>query len=408
MNSLQSPRRFSSPMWRMAALCVGVGFSVIACDRMSSTPLQHEAYVWQRAWSPAVTQAMEQSKSFLVGWRVLLAETTVQGDWREFSPSVSTSDQRGKLITAVVRIDGQRRLGDTADLVEHLKHLIRAQPSIQWSGLEIDYDCPTSSLDTYAAFVRQVRRMMPPEMRLSVTVLPTWIPSRSIRGLLEAADASVLQVHSVLDPRRGLFDARLASNWLAAYSSLTDKPFKVALPDYGSRVGWDSSGRLVSIVSEQSAPQDIPDQREVLAKVGGVDDFLSNFRASHPGNLIGIVWFRLPIAGDQRIWSLHTLESVVRGQPIVDHRIFHVERDQLGAYQITLINDGSIDAPLPRVVRSGPCLAADGLAGYFVSHTADDLSFERRDASIIRAGQRVGVGWTRCAVRQEDLKLEDE
>jgi hypothetical protein len=393
---------------RWPAWCVGIGFTVAACDQLSRTPLQHEAYIWQRAWSPAVTQAMEQSKPFLAGWRVLLAETTAQGDWREFSPSVSTSDQQGKTITAVVRIDGQRRLGDTADLVEHLKRLIQAQPLSQWSGLEIDYDCPTSSLDAYAAFVRQVRRMMPPEMRLSVTALPTWIPSRSLRGLLDAADASVLQVHSVLDPHRGLFDAHLASNWLAEYSKLTEKPFNVALPDYGSRVGWDSSGQLVSIVSEQSVPQDVPDQREILAKVRDVDDFLANVRASHARNLVGIVWFRLPIAGDQRIWSLHTLESIVRGQPIADHRVFHVERDQVGAYQITLINDGSIDAPMPSVVRSAPCLAADGLAGYFVTHTAGDLSFVRRDASIIRAGQRVGVGWTRCAVRREDLKLEDE
>jgi hypothetical protein len=63
---------------------------------------------------------------------------------------------------------------------------------------------------------------------------------------------------------------------------------------------------------------------------------------------------------------------------------------------------------VPSVVRSGPCLAADGLAGYFVVHSAGDLSFVRRDASMMRAGQRVAVGWTRCAVRREDLRLEDE
>jgi hypothetical protein len=351
---------------------------------------------------------MQESKSFLAGWRVLLAETTTQGDWREFSASVSPSDQQGKTMTAVVRIDGHRRLGDTAALLEQFERLLRAQPLIQWAGLEIDYDCPTSSLDAYAQFVRQVRRIMPPAMRLSVTVLPTWIPSPSLRSLLDAADASVLQVHSILDPHRGLFDAGVASRWLAAYSDLNTKPFEVALPDYGSRVGWDSSGRIVSIVSEQSVPQDTPDQRELLAKVRDVEDFLSKIRIRHARNLVGIVWFRLPIAGDQRVWSLHTLESVVRGQPRVDHRVIHVERDDMAAYQITLINDGSIDAPMPSAVRSRPCLAADGLAGYSVAHTSGDLSFVRQDPSIIRAGQRVGVGWTRCAVRPEDLTLEDE
>ena len=408
MNSRKSPRRSLSPLRRMAALCVGVGASVIACDQVTSKPLQHEAYVWQRVWSPAVTQAMKQSRPFLVGWHVLLAETTAQGNWREFSPSIWSPDHEGKSLTAVVRVDGQRRLGDVNSLVGRLMRVIQAQPLIQWSGLEIDYDCPISSLDAYTAFVRQVRRIMPPGMRLSVTALPTWISSGSIKSLLDAADESVLQVHSVLDPHRGLFDAHLASDWLAAYSTLTKKPFKVALPDYGSRVRWDSSGRLVSIVSEQSTPQDIPDQREILAKVRDVDEFLANLRAGHARNLVGIVWFRLRIAGDQRIWSLSTLESVVRGQPIVDRRVLRVERDQFGAYRIELTNDGSIDAPLPSVVRSGPCLAADGLAGYFVVHTAGDLSFVRRDASIIRAGQRVGVGWTRCAVRQEDLRLEDD
>jgi hypothetical protein len=392
----------------MAALCVGLGVCVSACDQLTTSPLQHEAYVWQRTWNPSVSDAIERSKPFLVGWRLLLAEASGADDWREFSPIVPKIDQDEKTLTAVVRIDGQGNLIDPAIFVDRLMHLMRARASIRWAAVEIDYDCPSSSLDAYAEFVREVRRRMPPETRVSITALPTWIGARSIKNLLDAADESVLQVHSVLDPHRGLFDVQSADRWLSAYAPLTKKPFRVALPDYGSRVGWDSAGRIASIVSEQSTPQDNPNEREVLAKVRDVNEFLSKVRQRHPVNLVGIVWFRLPVAGDQRIWSIPTLAAVVQGLRIVDRRSLHVERDRLGAYQIEVMNGGSIDAPLPSAVQSSPCIAADGFGGYSVEHAADHLSFVRQDVSIMRPGQRLIIGWTRCAVRQEELTLEDE
>jgi hypothetical protein len=285
---------------------------------------------------------------------------------------------------------------------------MRARAPIRWAAMEIDYDCPSSALAAYAAFVREVRRRLPPETRLSITALPTWITSKNIKELLDAADESVLQVHSVLNPHRGIFDTRSAFRWLAAYAALTRKPFEVALPDYGSRVGWDSTGRLVSIVSEQSAPQDNPNEQEILARVKDVDEFLSETRANHPANLTGIVWFRLPVAGDQRIWSIATLAAVVRGLPLVDRRALRVESDGFGARQIELINAGTVDAPLPRAVRFPSCVAADGLNGYSVEHAADHVSFVRRDASMLHPGDWAAIGWARCAVKAEEIRLEDD
>jgi hypothetical protein len=392
---------------RLLALILGAGLLGTACDRGTSAPLAHYAYVWQREWTPATTDAMAQSAGFLGGWHVLLAETDGPEDWRSFMPRLPPAAPGQYSLTAVVRIDGRRQLEDADSLIPRLTHLLDGQPPGQWRALEIDYDCPTRSLGVYADFLRRLRAGLPAGISLSVTALPAWLSSPRLADLLAVADESVLQVHSVLDPRRGLFDADLARGWVASFARRSARPFFVALPDYGSRVGWDPAGRIVSIVSEQPSPLNGPGQQELLSRPGDVARFLGTYRQGHPANLRGMVWFRLPVAGDQRVWSLRTLEAVVRDQPLLVRRSVAIEPDGMGAYQITIRNTGNIDGLVPRRVRTHPCVAADAMAGYGVVHGTTSLSFVRQSDVLIRAGHSVAVGWTRCPVHAEDAYVED-
>lgn len=396
----------SVAMIQTLSICFA-SFLLCACARESPAPLQHEAYVWERIWTSAVTQAMTQSEGFVAGWHVLLAETTVHGQWQQLTPAIPGFGDSRHTLVAVFRINGQRPLDDISALVDQMQKSLQTQPSIHWSGVEIDYDCPSRSLSQYLELVQRIRQALP-SMRLSITALPTWISSPALKPLLESVDASVLQLHSVLDPRRGLFDSQKALQWIGRYSTLTNHNFSIALPDYGSRVGWDSSGHLVSIVSEQSTPDSVPDQNELMAKTGDIAAFLKSLRDAHPARLSGVVWFRLPTVRDKRIWSLSTLEAVIRGKAIEDRRMLRVDRDNEGAYRITVVNTGDLDAILPSTINTGACVAADGMSGYSAVHAAGNLVFVRQDTSLVRAGSAVMVGWTRCPVRQEDLHLEDE
>lgn len=367
------------------------------------TPLQHQMYIWQRAWTDRVSEAMEHAAPYVSGWRVLVAETDRRGEWRFFLPLPDPT----KSLTAVIRIDGQRRLEDASAVTEHVLAWARAQPAGRWSGIEIDYDCPTRQLRTYTRLLESLRSALPPDTRLSLTALPTWIGSPDLPDLLSTADESVLQVHSVLDPRRGLFVGSLAVSWTTSYSRITHKPFSVALPDYGSRVAWDSTGKLASVLSEQSGIQTSPVQKELEADPTEVAAFLENLRATHPRNLTSIVWFRLPVADDRRIWSLEALETVIEARPLTPRLNVDVERDNLGAYRVILSNSGTADMTLPRTIKAKPCVQADALPGYTLRHGSDDLVFTARGDSKLRVGQQVTVGWTRCAINREDLSLED-
>lgn len=380
-----------------------------ACSHgAADAPLQHQMYVWQRVWTPEVTAAMEHADTYVSGWRILVAEADVHGAWKEFSPSIVTmAGAPNKSLTAVIRIEGQQGLEDGEKLAARFLAWVDAQPTGRWSTLEIDYDCPTRQLPGYIELMRSLRRALPTGMRLSLTALPTWISSPDLPTLLSVADESVLQVHSVLDPHRGLFVGTVAMSWTESYARVTGKPFNVALPDYGSRVAWDKAGHLVGVLSEESATLSGPVQQELEADPKDVAAFLERLRIGHVSHLTGVVWFRLPVGGDQRIWSLATLGSVIEGHPLISRSAVSAERDDFGAYRVIVSNVGTVDIPLPRTVRVSSCVQADGLTGYVVRHGSDDLTFTTGRSSMLRVGQRVAIGWTRCGFSQEDLALED-
>lgn len=310
-------------------------------------------------------------------------------------------------MTAVVRIDGSRLLTDSDWLIGRVKGWLDSQPAGRWTGLEIDYDCPNRQLPVYARFLRSLRAVLPSGMTLSVTALPAWIRESSLRDVLKQTDHSVLQVHSVLDPHRGLFDATLAAKWIAAYSTESPGPFEVALPDYGSKVSWDDRGRVVAVTSE--GPEIwLPGSVELDVDPHEVAAFLAPLVHSHPGNLTGIVWFRLPLESDRRIWSIRTLASVIAGGPLTSQFAVNVERDGQGAYHLVLDNIGTVDTDLPHVVHvDRNCLASDGSGLYAVDHGGGELAFERRSMRKLHVGQRAAVGWTRCKFDKEDVRLED-
>ena len=126
----------------------------------------------------------------------------------------------------------------------------------------------------------------------------------------------MLQVHAVLSPTRGLFDAKRAQAWLDAYAAQTRKPWRVALPAYGSRVAWDDEGRIAAVESEQPALMPGGRSAELLVTPADMAAFVSRIEDRRPPGLAGIVWFRLPTRVDARAWSLPTWRAVLARQPL--------------------------------------------------------------------------------------------
>lgn len=379
------------------------------CGGVSDAPLSQEAYVWQRAWTPAVSEAVRDAPPTVSGWRVLVAQADAAGGWQQFNPDVSSLESGHRPLIAVIRIDGQRPVGDVKRLADDISRRFQAGPQGMWRGLEVDYDCPTHRLDQYRRLLTDLRSRLPPDVGLSVTALPTWIGSDRLRDLLSIPDQSVLQVHSVIDPHRGLFDPTLARAWIEAYARVSGRPFYIALPDYGSRVVFDLKGRLIAVISEEEDPG--PERRgeELQADPAVVGQFLRALRAHHPSAVRGVVWFRLPVEGDQRIWSTETWQRVMLGRGVNPHLVVGVLKDGYGAYQLRLSNDGSADAPMPRQVRVPvACVESDGEGIYEVQHHADETVWRIGAERWLNVGDSVRVGWSRCRFKAGDVHLEGQ
>jgi hypothetical protein len=400
MSTAPTPFRAIVMAW---ALC-----GVAACHRVP-VAFTHDAYIWQRVWTPALTQSMQASTRDIREWRVLAAQTDRMGRLQSFHPDLTALTSNENPVVIVVRIDGQLAQWDENALLTDTSALLKywRGNDIRIAGLEIDHDCGTARLPAYAHYLRALRPLLG-GLTLSITALPAWLHSPDLGYVLAQVDESVLQVHAVRDPRAGLFDGALALQWVDAYAQRSGKPFRVALPAYGSRVSWDAQGRLVSVQSEAGALEAGDDSRELFATPEDIAAFITALARDQPPHLLGIAWFRLPTANDDRAWSLPTWLAVIRHQPMRG-AVTARERpgSTAGTLDLVLLNPGDLDWPLPAaVVLPESCTLADGFRGYALEAGRDPLRIERVQSGMLPAHRQRIIGWARCATQGEQLRVE--
>lgn len=376
-----------------------------------STSWANDAYIWQRSWTPAVGAAIEQSSDVMDGWRVLGAQASSDGRVRSFSPDWAALNESGKPLILVIRIERQLIDWDEDALLEQISSLI-----VQWrgkarhlAGIEIDHDCATARLSDYARFLTRVRALLTEELRLSITALPDWLASPDLPALLDAADSTVLQVHAIEAPEAGIFDRDQAMAWIDRFSHLTRKPFRVALPAYGARLALRPNKSVFAVESERPLLVGGDSFIELTISPRDVADLLRHVADAHPEHLSGIVWFRLPVAGDERAWSLATLRAVIERVPLKPHIAVQVgESGIAGAVAISLANEGGIDARLPRrVVLPADCTIADGINGFSLDHEGERLVLVNSQAMMLHEGHRIAIGWARCKLSAENVDVEE-
>jgi hypothetical protein len=213
--------------------------------------------------------------------------------------------------------------------------------------------------------------------------------------LLATVDSSVLQVHAVSDPRRGLFDPDLARRWAVAWSRITSKPFFLALPAYGVALLPSADG--APIVESEVAIESNGKRQELVADPLQLSKLAARLRADPPAHLAGLIWFRLPLANDRRAWSLSTLRAVSGGEVLSSHLALQLSAHD-GLFDIGITNEGNLDNNWPERVTLAVqgCEGADALAGYTLQQGPNLLTFTRlRDGRIPAGGQRA-IGWARC------------
>jgi len=382
------------------------GFSILiaatlllaACERQEAPALDQQLYIWQRQWTPAHDAALRESRESFSTLRVLALQAFPNDGWHRAQIDAPLLKRDGRPLIAVVRLDGQLKALDQQQVSAQILQMLadwQAQ-GLTVSGVEIDHDAGNARLPAYSEFLVRLRGALPANLPLSITALPAWLDSSQLPALLASVDSSVLQVHAVSDPRRGLFDPGQARRWAKAWGRVSDKPFYLALPAYGVALLPDADG--VPVVESEVPLERGGQRRELLADPQQLSRLATDMREDRPEHLAGLIWFRLPLANDRRAWSLSTLRAVARGDTL-SSRLGLTFSDHDGLQDIALRNVGNLDSAWPTriTVKASACEGADGLAGYALQQSADLLTFTRlRDGRLPAGGQRA-IGWARCA-----------
>lgn len=369
----------------------------LAACHAPPAPLQHDAYVWQRQWNPDVAAALAQSADLIREWRVLAAQTDARGALQPMALDRAALAATRRPVVLVVRIDGQLPQWDANALLAQVVALRDAWNGPALAGIEIDHDCGTARLPAYADFLARLKRALG-ATPLSITALPAWLSSGELENVTAQADEVVLQVHAVQSPRAGLFDPALARAWIDRFAARVRKPFRVALPTYGSRVSWDGGGRVVAVESEAPLLAGGTAASELVAAPAEVAKLLTGLRDDPPRGLAGVVWFRLPTVRDTRAWSLPTWRAVIAGAKLEEAlATFFQPGAAPGAADIVLRNDGETDARLPaRIGLPAGCAVADGVNGYALAYAEGHPFLRRERDGWLRPHYQRAVGWARC------------
>ena len=382
---------------RLSALIVAMAL-LNGCERQDAPALDQQLYVWQRQWTPAHEAALRDSRGDFSTLRVLALQAFPEAGWSRARIDPTLLKRDGRPLIAVIRLDGQLAALAPPQIITQVKQVLAdwQGQGLTLAGVEIDHDAGNARLAAYRAFLQQLRPALPAGLPLSITALPAWLSSPELPKLLATVDSSVLQVHAVSRPQNGLFDPAQAVRWAKDWSRVSDKPFYLALPAYGvALLAADEGAPLI----ESEVPLAIAGSRqELLADPLQLAALATQLRDERPSHLAGLIWFRLPLVGDRRAWSLTTLKAVARGDALSSRLTVELNaHDRL--YDVSVRNQGNLDQPWPQRVSlvARQCQGADALAGYVLQQSADRLIFTRVHDGRITAGGQRAIGWARCA-----------
>lgn len=390
----------------------------------ASGPLEHGAYLWQRSWSDEVRASIDRHATHPALGELLILAAEIDPTTRD-RPSASMIAWDPAALAAVDSIGLTIRVGPWpgpfagADdpvlpvLLDAVRSTLERadMAGVEVHELQLDFDAGTNKLAGYARWVDAVAALAGPTP-VTITALPDWLRSSELPQLLSKTEGWVLQVHGLQPMTRGeaaeIFDleaAREAVERAAMIAEASDRPLRVSLPTYTYLVVRDPiTGEAQGIAAEQ-APRRLDRARfdRAEADPAAVAELIAGWSSDRPAALAGIVWFRLPVAGDRLAWSWSSLSAVIAGRaPSEALRLDSCAvAGEPGVIELRLINEGEarswIDTPLKVPLPERPS-AADALDG-FALHLSDDGALELEPTLHVHvaSGEQRPIAWLRFA-----------
>ncbi len=396
---------------------------------VSDAALPQEVYVWQRAWSEPVRRAVAEHGEVFARIDVLKAEVTWQGNKPRAVqvavdyPSLVRTKRPIGLVLRIGPYSGSFSRTDPAirflaDLSQRLLDEAR-EAGVTPNELQLDFDCASSKLDGYRAWVEVIRARVAPGP-LVITALPAWLDQTGFQSLVRAADGYVLQVHSLERPKS--FDAPFtlcdpaAARRAVSSAAQIGVPFRVALPTYGYTMAFDGHGGFVGLSAEGPAKSWPADAhlKEVRADPLQIGPLVLEWSSNAPPALKGLLWYRLPVPGDTLNWRWPTFSAMLesriprKGVQVEAHRV------EPGLTEVGLVNNGELDISSRLAVKArwsgARLMACDGLRGFEMTDSrVSSVRFETGARPYrLPAGEQQVIGWLRLSEdREVQVEIEE-
>src|SRR5437588_9924300 len=394
-DSIQLHNVRATPALSISARFV-LGALMIVSITLRAAGLSQQVYVWQRAWTEPLRQAVTEHGGAFERLVVLKAEVT----WHDDKPQLVQVPINYEALVQTKRPIGLAlRIGPysgsfhrTNSSITYLAHLAQrlvldaTAADITPSEFQLDFDCASSKLGGYRTWVEVIRECIAP-VPLVITALPSWMDQAAFKPLVAAADGYVLQVHSLERPKN--FDAPYtlcdSSSARRAVSKAAEigVRFRVALPTYGYVVAYSVKGDFIGLSAEGPAKSWPANARlrDVRADPLEIAQLVQDWSANPPLPLEGILWYRLPVSGDILNWRWPTLNAILQARFPRKSVRAESHRVEPGLTEISLVNDGELDISSRLAVQtrwSGARLVAgDGLRGFrLADQTSSSARFE--------------------------------
>lgn len=314
-------------------------------------------YIWQRARPTAVATAIAAEPAAARFW-YLARELDHWQTVRIASPEFLPQQEGIPVFRVHVLPEMEKALADGRLQAWVLGELAAVQAESQkrqvpLAELQLDLDCPERLLPDYGRFLQGLRPRLG-GLRLSVTVLPCQLDRPAFRQVAAAGDEFILQVHGIEGPGTPGHPATVMRLpvALAAIKQATvlGRPFRVALPCYGSRLVFSKKdGKFKGIASEEAAELSEAEYRWQLC-VPRPDEVLAVRQAALASPACrGILWFRLPVLGDRLCWDRETIRSLQENRlPAIGLKI-RWEQQNDGSSDLIVSNHGDLEATMVTV-----------------------------------------------------------
>ena len=462
-------RHIILPALFIAAAVIALWLFVFHSAPHVSGPLRYEAYVWQRAWTEPVRNAVAQHATNFsalcllkaeVSWkdkkpqvaRVAVDYATLAGTREPFGIALRIGPYAGTFTAPLGLdngIDGRARhsvraAGSRNDAGAHgvtrptnpqsesdaitifLSDLAASLVAeartnhVNPSELQIDFDCAESKLDGYRIWVEAIQRRVAP-LPVTITALPSWLNASAFKRLAAVATNYVLQVHSLERPKGihapfTLCDPRAARRAVERAGRI-GVPFRVALPTYGYVMAFDKTGKFIGL-SAEGPRRNWPEGaqlREVSSDPLAMSALVQTWTASRPTAMRGVIWYRLPTIVDNFNWRWPTLGAIVASRSLREVLRVEPRRVEAGLTEVILVNVGELDLSSRLAVEvrwtGARLMAGDALRDFeLADRSASAARFQTKQNSIrLPAGDFLTLGWLRfdrdCEVRCELKKL---